>query len=221
MSSDEDRNPMISARGAARRSGFGRGLLVLASILMVIGVIGSILMPWSEVEQVRKDMARRAEESPNRFLAPGSLDVDLPAGRIFVEYFTDQTLDDVRHITSSELVFDLAVTDPSGTTVEVEHESTQRANLPSSRPGRSAAAILVGTAPILEAGRHRITLTLPPDESSQAVAEILVINQTEQDQLYAAIWPGIGVGCGLAGSVFFGLTGLLALWVEKRAGMSR
>ena len=221
MSKEQDENSMISARGSAQRSGFGRGLLVLASVLLVIGVIGSILMPWSAVEKVRMDMARRAEESPNRFLAPGSLDVDLPAGRIFVEYFTDETLDDMRHITSSELTFDLSVTDASGTTIEVEHESTQRANLPSSRPGRSAAAILVGTAPIPAPGRHRITLSLPPDESSQAVAEILVINQAEQDQLYAAIWPGIGVGCGIAGSVFFGLTGLLALWVEKRAGMNR
>ena len=132
---------MISARRAARRSGFGRGLVILAAVLAVIGAIGGILLPWSEVARAQREFALRVETSDNRFVAPGSLSMDLPAGRIFVNYFTDETFDDVRFSTSSELVFDLVVTGPDGEPIAVEHEPTQRANLPSSRPGRSAAAM--------------------------------------------------------------------------------
>ena len=212
---------MISARRAARRSGFGRGLVILAAVLAVIGAIGGILLPWSEVARAQREFALRVETSDNRFVAPGSLSMDLPAGRIFVNYFTDETFGDDRYSTSSELVFDLVVTGPDGEPIAVEHEPTQRANLPSSRPGRSAAAILIGTAPITEAGLHDIKLDLQPGEAAQAVAEVLVMTAAEQAVFESALWPGLGFGCGIAGGAFFGVAGLLAIWLEKRAGLGR
>ncbi len=221
MSEQLDEVRMVSVRQKSRRSDFGKGLMILSGVLLVIGVIGSIMVPWSDISEVRSNIAKRTEETPNRFLAPGSMTVDLPPGRVFIEYFTDDSLEDVRYITSSELVFEITITDAEGVPLEIEHEATQRANLPSSRPGKKATAVLIGTAAIPSAGPHEITLTLPPGESSEAVAEILIIDSKDQDRLLAAVWPGIGFGCGLGGGVFFGIVGCLAIWIEKRAGMNQ
>lgn len=218
--SDDDAIRMVSARGRARRSGLGRGLFVLSGVLAVVGIVGAAMTPWSSLAEARRSIATRATSaSPHRFLAPGTGTFDLPAGRIFVSYLTDSAFEDTRYMASAELVFDLTVTAADGTPVEVEQEVTQRANLPSSRPGRSATAVLVGAASIPIAGPHVVSLRLGEAEVGQAVAEVLIMDRREVEALENAFKPLLAAGCGFGGALFFAVFGGIAVWLEKRAGV--
>lgn len=219
--SDESTSPMISARAGARRSRLGRGLLLMAATLAATGVVGAFLAPWSELSSARSSIAGRMEdESNHRFVAPGTGTFELPPGRIFVAYLTDAEFEGTRFITSPELVMDLRVTAADGGEIEVEHEPTQRANLPSSRSGRSSAAVLVGAATIPRADSWTVELVLPEGEVAQAVAEILVVDQSEVETLERAFYPVLGSLCGFGGAIFFGIFGGVAVWLEKRAGLA-
>lgn len=218
--SDETPPRMLSARGRARRSGLGRGLFMLAALLGVLGVVGAAMTPWSELGDARRSIATRATSaSPHRFVAPGSGTFDLPEGRIFVSYLTDAEFEDTRYMASAELVFELTVTTADGDAIEIEHEPTQRANLPSSRPGRSATAVLVGAASIPARGPHTVSLQLGDAEVGQAVAEVLVMDQAEVEALERAFKPLLAGACGFGGALFFAAFGGLAVWLEKRAGI--
>jgi len=223
LDADHDRSetPMVSARARARRSGLGRGLLVIAGLLAIGGMVSAILAPWSELLAARRAIATRMTDdtTPHRLVAPGTAAFDLPAGRIFVAYLTDAEFDGTRYLASGEMIFDLAVTDADGTAIEIEHEPTQRANLPSSRPGKSSAAVLVGAATIPKAGTYDVSMQLGEGEAGQAVGEILVLDQTEVATLEDAFTPVLGTMCGLGGAVFFGMFGGIAVWLERRAGI--
>ena len=218
--SDHSDNRMVSARGRSRRSGLGRGLFVLAAVLAVVGIVGAAMTPWSELGAARRSIAKRAtSDAPHRFLAPGSGTFDLPAGRVFVSDVTDAELDGTRYMASGELVFDLTITTADGAAVEIEHEPTQRANLPSSRPGRSATAVLIGAASIPAAGPHTVSLRLGDAEVGQAVAEILVMDQREVEALERSFKPLLAGACGFLGAIFFAIFGGIAIWLERRAGI--
>jgi hypothetical protein len=221
MTSESSESTVISARARARRSGLGRGLLVIAGILAIGGVVSGFLAPWSELLAARQAIASRMTDdtASHRFVAPGTAAFDLPAGRIFVAYLTDAEFEETRYLASGEMVFDLAVTSDQGVVVEIEHEPTQRANLPSSRPGRSSAAVLVGAASIPTAGTYEISMQLGEGEVGQAVGEIMVLDQTEVAALEKAFTPVLGTMCGLGGAIFFGMFGGIALWLERRAGI--
>ncbi|MBC01843.1 MAG: hypothetical protein CMJ34_00880 [Phycisphaerae bacterium] len=212
--------PMISARAAARRPLLGRGLLMAGALFALAGVVMAFFSPWSELTTIRNQMRLRATtEEPLRFLAPGSATFELPPGRIFVSYFTDTELDGTRHIASAELVFELVVTDAEGRPVDVEVEVTQRANLPSSRPGRSSTAVLVGAATLEEAGTYRIDLELGANEAGTAVADVFLVDDKDVDQLERAFAPVLATICGLVGGGFLAMLGVLTRWMEKRTRM--
>ena len=217
---DEGR-PMISARAAARRPLLGRGLLIAGALFVLAGIVMAVISPWSELASIRNQMRMRAAtEEPLRFLAPGSATFDLPKGRIFVSYRTDTELDGTRHIASAELVFELIVTDEDGRPVAVEVEATQRANLPSSRPGRSSTAILVGAATIEKAGKHKIDLQLGANEAGTAVADVFLVDDQDVEQLERAFGPVLATVCGLVGGGFLAMLGAITVWMEKRSRMT-
>ncbi len=211
---------MVSARGRARRNGLGRGLFTLAAMLAVVGIVGAAMTPWSDLGEARRSIANRANsDSPYRFVAPGSGTFELPAGRIFVSYLTDAEYEGTRYMASAEMVFELQVTTEDGGDIEIEHEPTQRANLPSSRPGRTSTAVLIGAASIPTPGRHTVSLTLGDAEVGQAVAEVLIMDQREVAALEKAFKPLLAGGCGFGGALFFAAFGGLAIWLERRAGI--
>ncbi len=216
-----DPRPLVSARAAARRPVLGRGLLIAGGLLALVGIVMAAFAPWSSLTAARDEMrARMTSEAPTRFLAPGSVQTELPSGRIFVSYLTDTELDERRYIASAELVFELTVTDASGAPVAIEYETTQRANLPSSRPGRSSTAVLVGAADIAEPGTYTITLELGDNESSQAVGDVFFLTRPEIAALDEAFGPVLGAFCGMGGGVFVALLGGVTLWLEKRARLA-
>jgi hypothetical protein len=221
MTSESPESTMVSARARARRSGLGRGLLVIAAVLAVGGVISAFLAPWSDLLAARQAIATRMTDDTagHRFVAPGAASFDLPAGRIFVAYLTDAEFEGTRYLASGEMVFDLAVTGDDGTVIEIEHEPTHRANLPSSRPGRASAAVLVGAATIPVGGTYDVAMQLGEGEVGQAVGEILVLDQTEVAALEKAFTPVLGTMCGFGGAIFFGIFGGIAVWLERRAGV--
>ena len=220
-SSDPPRPQYRSARAAARRPMLGRMLLAMAVVLGVTGAVMALFAPWSELRQTRNQMQRRlSDEAPMRFVVPGEATLDLPAGMAFVSYLTDTEWEGTRYITSPELVFELTVTDADGRPIAVEFEPTHRANLPSSRPGRSSTAVLVGAADIPEAGRYDVTLVLGEKESSQAVADVFVVEAGERDALERALGPVLGSICGLGGAVVLAILGGITIWLEKRAALA-
>ena len=91
MTEPAPESTMVSARARARRSGLGRGLLVIAAVLALTGVVSAFIAPWPELLAARQAIATRMtdDSTPHRFVAPGSANFDLPAGRIFVAYLTD------------------------------------------------------------------------------------------------------------------------------------
>lgn len=212
---------LVSARAAARRPVLGRGLLIAGGLLAVVGIVMAIFAPWNSLTAARDAMRKRmTNEDPTRFLAPGSVTTELPSGRIFVSYLTDTELGEKRHIASAELVFELTVTDAAGAPIAIEYETTQRANLPSSRPGRSSTAVLVGAADIAEPGTYTITLELGENESSEAVADVFFLTRPEIAALDEAFGPVLGAFCGLGGGAFIALLGGITLWLEKRARLA-
>ncbi len=219
--SDRPQPQYRSARASARRPMLGRLLLVMAVVLGLAGIGMAIFAPWSELRQTRNQMQKRlSSETPMRFVVPGEATLELPAGKAFVSYLTDTEWEGTRFITSSELVFELTVTDPAGDPIAVEFEPTHRANLPSSRPGRSATAVLVGAVDIPETGLYDVKLVLGEKESSQAVADVFVVQEAEAASLERALGPVIGSICGLGGAVVLAILGGITIWLEKRAAMA-
>ena len=213
--------PLISARSSARRPLLGRGLLIAGVVLAAIGLVMAALTPWSELSELRVSMKKRvANQTPMRFIAPGDATFDLPQGRIFVAYLTDTELDGTRYLASSELVFELAVTDAQGRVMEIEYETTQRANLPSSRPGKPSTAVLVGAVTIPKPGPYDIALILGKNESSYAVADVFLVQEDEIETLNEAFRPVLTAFCGLGGGGFLLLLGGVTVWLEKRARLA-
>ena len=215
-----DQEPgLVSARGMARkrRPRLGRFLLGIAAVLAVGAVVAAFNVSWTRLETTRAEMRHRMEtEIPHRFLAPGTGVFDFPAGRVFVSYLTDTEFDGTRHLAPNELVFELTVLDAAGDPIDVEVEATHRANLQSARPGRSAAAVLVGSAVLPDAGKYRFDLQLGENESSRAVADVFVIDENEVAVLESAFGPVLGTFCSGGAAAFFGVLGGLTLWMERR-----
>ena len=210
---------LVSARAVARRRKpfLGKFLLILAALLGLASIIMATQVSWSELSDARAAMRKRMEnETPHRFLVPGQASFEFPAGRIFVSYLTDTEFAETRYLAPTELVFELVITDAEGALVDVEVEPTQRANLQSSRPGRPAAAVLVGSAVLPAKGTYTFDLTLGPRESSRAVADVFVINNTEVAALESAFAPLLGFFCSGGGGLFLALLGGISLWMERR-----
>jgi hypothetical protein len=210
---------LVSARAVARRRKpfLGKFLLILAALLGLASIIMATQVSWSELSDARAAMRKRMEnETPHRFLVPGQASFDFPAGRIFVSYLTDTEFEETRYLAPTELVFELVITDAQGALVDVEVEPTQRANLESSRPGRPASAVLVGSAVLPAEGTYTFDLTLGPRESSRAVADVFVINDAEVAALESAFAPLMGFFCSGGGGLFLGLLGAISLWMERR-----
>lgn len=213
-----DPRPLISARGSARRPLLGRGLLIAGIILAVAGVVMAAIAPWSELSELRANMQKRvADQKPMRFVVPGNATFDLPEGRIFVAYLTDTEFEGTRYLASSELIFELTVTDADGQLLAIEYETTQRANLPSSRPGKPSTAVLVGAVTIPTPGPYDISLVLGENESSSAVSDVFVVQEDEIEMLNSAFQPVLAAFCGLGGGGFLSLLGGITIWLEKRA----
>ncbi|MDE0889659.1 MAG: hypothetical protein OSA40_09400 [Phycisphaerales bacterium] len=210
---------LISARATARRRRpfLGKFLLLLATLLALTSIIMATQVSWSELSTARSAMRKRLEtEIPHRFLAPGKTSFEFPAGRVFVSYLTDTEFEEMRYLAPTELVFELVITDPQGTLVDVEIEPTQRANLESSRPGRPSSAVLVGSAVLPADGTYDFELTLGPRESSRAVADVFVINDAEVAALESAFAPLLTFLCSGGGALFLGLLGWISVWMERR-----
>ena len=90
------------------------------------------------------------------------------------------------------------------------------AALPAYRPGRSAAAVLVGSAVLPDAGRYTFDLQLGENESSQAVADVFVIDANEVAVLESAFGPVLGTVCSGGAAALFGVLGGLTIWMERR-----
>lgn len=210
---------LVSARGMARgrRPRLGRFLLGIAAVLALGAIVAAFNVSWTKLETTRADMRRRMEtEVPHRFLAPGSATFDFPAGRVFISYLTDTEFEGTRHLAPGELVFELTVLDAAGDPIDVEVEATQRANLQSSRPGRSSAAVLVGSAVLPKAGTYVFDLQLGANESSRAVADVFVIDAAEVAVLESAFGPVLGTVCSGGAAALFGVLGALTIWMERR-----
>ena len=110
----------------------------------------------------------------------------------------------------------MTILDAAGDPIDVEVEATHRANLQSSRPGRSAAAVLVGSAVLPDAGRYTFDLQLGENESSQAVADVFVIDANEVAVLESAFGPVLGTVCSGGAAALFGVLGGLTIWMERR-----
>ncbi|MDG1361641.1 MAG: hypothetical protein P8J88_11990 [Phycisphaerales bacterium] len=210
---------LVSARGMARgrRPRLGRFLLGIAAVLALGAIVAAFNVSWTKLESTRAEMRRRMEtEIPHRFLAPGTGIFEFPAGRVFISYLTDTEFDGTRHLAPNELVFELTILDAAGDPIDVEVEATHRANLQSSRPGRSAAAVLVGSAVLPDAGRYTFDLQLGENESSQAVADVFVIDANEVAVLESAFGPVLGTVCSGGAAALFGVLGGLTIWMERR-----
>ncbi|MCP4796216.1 MAG: hypothetical protein GY885_08680 [Phycisphaeraceae bacterium] len=210
---------LVSARGMARgrRPRLGRFLLGIAAVLALGAIVAAFNVSWTKLESTRAEMRRRMEtEIPHRFLAPGTGVFEFPAGRVFISYLTDTEFDGTRHLAPNELVFELTILDAAGDPIDVEVEATHRANLQSSRPGRSAAAVLVGSAVLPDAGRYTFDLQLGENESSQAVADVFVIDANEVAVLESAFRPVLGTVCSGGAAALFGVLGGLTIWMERR-----
>ena len=210
---------LVSARGMARgrRPRLGRFLLGIATVLALGAIVAAFNVSWTKLESTRAEMRRRMEtEIPHRFLAPGTGVFEFPAGRVFISYLTDTEFDGTRHLAPNELVFELTILDAAGDPIDVEVEATHRANLQSSRPGRSAAAVLVGSAVLPDAGRYTFDLQLGENESSQAVADVFVIDANEVAVLESAFGPVLGTVCSGGAAALFGVLGGLTIWMERR-----
>lgn len=210
---------LVSARGMAsgRRPRLGRFLLGVAAVLALGAIVAAFNVSWTKLESTRAEMRRRMEtEIPHRFLAPGTGVFEFPAGRVFISYLTDTEFDGTRHLAPNELVFELTILDAAGDPIDVEVEATHRANLQSSRPGRSAAAVLVGSAVLPDVGRYTFDLQLGENESSQAVADVFVIDANEVAVLESAFGPVLGTVCSGGAAALFGVLGGLTIWMERR-----
>jgi hypothetical protein len=210
---------LVSARGVARgrRPRLGRFLLGIAAVLALGAIVAAFNVSWTKLDSTRADMRRRMEtEVPHRFLAPGSATFDFPAGRVFISFLTDTEFEGTRHLAPSELVFELTVLDAAGDPIDVEIEPTQRANLQSSRPGRSSSAVLVGSAVLPKAAKYTFDLQLGANESSRAVADVFVIDAAEVAVLESAFGPVLGTVCSGGAAALFSVLGALTIWMERR-----
>ena len=196
----------------------GPFLLVLSGICVVVGIIGFILfnLPSSKAFMAELRNKAQKEEFPT-FKAPGSFTQEFTEGTIWVSYFTDSEISDVRYQVPDSLMFDLEVKDNSGAPVTVNMEPTQRASLPSSEAGKTRSAVLIGIAELPADDAYTVTLTLPENQANKAVAQIIHLDLPTQEETSRIItYLGIGV-CGGSGAVFFAGLGFGSMWFSKRA----
>ena len=89
-------------------------------------------------------------------------------------------------------------------------------NLPGEEGDGGRVAVLLGIAEIPETARYTITLAQPDNQPNKAVAQVITMSKEEKEKTATVLlYLGLGV-CGGAGTVFFGVLGLGAVWVNRR-----
>ena len=201
----------------APRSGVATALFILAGICVISCAIGFIMLTLPSTRSFMNDLRRSAENAEYpQFLAPGTLSLELPAGMIWVSFFTDQSLDGTRYQAPDSLVYELRVTDASGGTVPIEMDPAHRAKL-ALDPNELRKAVLIGIAEIPHDGTYSVSLHLADETSNKAVAQLISMSIAERDRVGAVMtYLGMGV-CGGGGAVFFGVLGFGARWAQRRA----
>ena len=200
-----------------RRNGVATSLFVLASICAVACLIGFVMLALPSTRSFMNELRRNAENAEYpQFLAPGAMTLELPAGMIWVSFFTDQSLDGTRYQVPDSLVYDLKVTDASGATIPIEMDPAHRAKLALDSDDLRKA-VLIGIAEIPHDGTYSVSLHLADETTNKAVAQLISMSTTERDHVGAVMtYLGMGV-CGGGGAVFFGVLGFGARWAQRRA----
>ncbi len=196
----------------------GPFLLVLSGLCVLTGIVGFILFNLPSSKAFLAELRNKAqkEEFPT-FTAPGDFTKEFSAGTIWVSYFTDSDINDVRYQVPDSLMFDLEVDDSNGEPIIVNMEPTQRASLPSSDAGKTRSAVLIGIAELPADDDYTVKLSLPKNQANKAVAQIIHLDLPTQKETSRIItYLGIGV-CGGSGAVFFGGLGFGSMWFSKRA----
>ena len=199
-----------------RKAGLAPFLLVLATICFITCVIGFVMLALPDTQQFKAQLKLQAENAQYpTFLAPGKTDLELPEGMIWVSYFTDAEFKGARYQVPDSLQFEFSLRDANGMEVPVESDTVQRTEVSSDDENRRIA-VLLGIAQIPEDGIYTVELTQPENLSNKAVAQVITMTSEEKEKIATVmLYLGLGV-CGGAGTVFFGILGLGAVWVNRR-----
>ena len=200
-----------------KKAGLAPFLLVLATISFLSCVVGFVLLSLPSTRGFMAQLRIQAENSEYpTFLAPGKHELELEAGIIWVSYFTDAEFEGARYQAPTSLVFNLTVQDANGQPLKVDMDPTQRANLPAKAGDGSRVAVLLGIVQIPQPGRYTIELTQSENQPNKAVAQVIMMSSEEKEKTaQVLLYLGLGV-CGGAGTVFFGVLGIGAVWVNRR-----
>ena len=199
------------------KGGLAPFLLVLATISFISCAVGFLMLSLPSTRGFMAQLRLQAEnaEYPT-FLAPGDKELELTAGMIWVSYFTDAEFQGARYQVPASLLFDITIQDAQGNFLPVEIDPTRRANLPGEEGDGGRVAVLLGIVEIPENARYTITLSQPDNQPNKAVAQVITMSKEEKEKTATVLlYLGLGV-CGGAGTVFFGVLGLGAVWVNRR-----
>ena len=199
-----------------KRAGLAPFLLVVSTLCFIMCAIGFIMLLLPSTQRFKAQLQHQAEQaSYPTFLAPGSIELELPRGMIWVSYFTDHVLDDARYQVPPTLRLKLGLRDMNGTALPIQSEAIQQAEVPSA-DGELRTAVLVGIAEVPADGRYIVELTQEENLSNKCVAQVITMTADEQTRIATVmLYLGMGV-CGGAGAVFFGVLGFGAVWMQRR-----
>ena len=199
-----------------RRVGLAPFLLVVSTLCFIMCVIGFVFLLLPSTQRFKTQLQIQAEKANYpTFLAPGSIELELPAGMIWVSFFTDHALEGARYQVPASLRLKLALRDASGHELPVQTDAAQQTEIPSD-DGEIQTAVLVGIAEIPADGTYVVELSQEENLSNKAVAQIITMTANEKEQIATVLlYLGFGV-CGGAGAVFFGGLGLGAAWMKRR-----
>ena len=194
------------------------GLAILGLLLLIVGAVAALTAkPADAVEKLRTQMEQFADTS-TALEAPGSAEIELPAGGMIVLLSPDGEVNGKKISTPGGGVqFDITVTAPDGTAVPVESMRQRR--------DPNAPFAVLATAEIPEQGIY--TVDVRESGGGTTPAAILIANGSKADleQLgnsAAELLKFAGGGCsGVCGLALALGCGIPALVIAVRRRMAK
>lgn len=201
-----------------RKAGIGQVLLWLAALCTVSCMVGFVLLTLPSTRTFMNQLRRQAESGDyTEFLVPGSAEVELEPGMIFVSYLTNREFDGSRYQVPDNLDFKLVVENSRGNPVTIQTDPGQSARLPTDDDGSNRKAVLVAIAEIPETDTYRLSMNLSGNSANRAVAQIVTLTERQKEET-AKVMVYLGlVVCGGGGGVFFGVLGGGVIWMERKS----
>ena len=201
-----------------RKGGIGQLLLGLAAICMLSCMVGFVLLSLPSTRTFMNQLRSQAEAGEYKeFLVPGSAEVELEPGMIFVNYLTNREFEGSQYQVPDTLAFDLVIENSRGNPVPIQTDPGQATRLPTDDDGGNRKAVLVAIADIAEPGTYRLSMSLPGNTANSAVAQIITLTEKQKEET-AKVMVYLGlIVCGGGGAVFLGVLGGGVIWMERKS----